>query len=390
MLNSRIFRSTHFLIIATVIAGLAVSSTALFAQIVTESDDDLRIEGALLDMAFYAGGNLNISAKSQDDIFVAGGDVTFEGVQADHLIAAGGDLNFSDIAVNDLVTAGGDVELISGTIVDDIVASAGDINIASGLSLGGSAVLSGGDVTIATPVGAELRVAAGRVNLEADVAGDAYLAGGEVIVGPGVTIGGDLRHRAEELTIDPGAEVVGEIIELEPTRGPDFESLSIKAAAVFAIFALAFLVGAAILVVVIAMVLPGLMNSAAGMIGEKPLSTLGIGVLVIFIGPALMAVLFATVFGAPLALMLVALFAAAAPLAIAAVIYFIGLKAHRMLGGGEAPGLGARAVWTALAGGAFVIIGLIPIVGGLVWFFAYMFGMGAVVTRGGRALATAS
>lgn len=376
-------------IILILLAAFPFATGILRAQIETQSGDVVDAGEALSDMAFFAAGELVINTKSQDDIFAAGGDIKLNGAQADHMIVAGGDVIVTDVTFSDLIVAGGDVDLVSGTVVDDVIATAGDLSLNQDFVIKGSAVLTGGDVLIDTPIGGELRAAAGRLRLNADVEGDAHLVGEEVLIGPNVRIGGDIRHRATKFSIDPSAVVTGAIIELEPAATPDIESWSVKAATSIAIFAIAFFIGMAVLIVVIALVLPGLMNSAADMIQTKPLSTLGIGFLVTVAAPVVISLLFATVFGIPLALLIGVIYLAAAPVAVAAFIYFAGMVARQLMASNtdERPSPIARTIWSALAAFVLVLLGLIPIAGGLVWLFAYVIGMGTVMTRGGKALA---
>lgn len=385
-INHRLAQRSLFFIL--LLAILLFAAGGLLAQIETRSGDHVDASDIFPDMAFFAAGHLNVTAKSTDDIFAAGGDVSINGAQADHMITAGGDIIITEVAFHDLIAAGGDIDFISGTVTDDVVAAGGDLNLRPEFKIAGSAVLSGGDVDIEAPIGGELRAAAGRLRLNASVEGDAHLVGEKVEVGPMARIGGDLRHRAEKIEISPEAVVTGEIIELVSPTPPDMEKWGVAAAAAIAIFALAFLIGMGLLVVVIALALPSLMNSAAAMIGEKPLSTLGIGFLITAAAPVVIALLFATVFGVPLAMLIGVTYLAAAPLAIAAFAYFLGMQGRRTISNdGGNPGMGARIAWSALAVGALVIIGLIPFIGVLVWLFAYVFGMGAVMTRGGKSLA---
>ena len=386
IINHRIVHRLLFLMVLVAIALL--TSGALFAQIETRSGDHVDASETLPDMAFFAGGNLNITAKSTDDIFAAGGDININEAQADHMIVAGGDVTITDVAFHDLIAAAGDANFVSGTVVDDIVATGGDLILRPAFGIGGSAVLSGGEIDVEAPIGGELRAAAGRLRLNAKVDGDAHLVGDEIELGPNTRIGGDLRHRAKNIEISPDAVIAGEIIKLESPTPPDVEKWGVAAAAAIAMFALAFLIGVGLLVVVIALTLPSLMNSASAMIGNKPLSTLGLGFLIVAAAPVVIALLFATVFGVPLAMLIGVIYLAAAPLAIAAFAYFIGMKGRGVIASDATdPGTGARIFWSALAVGALVIIGLIPFLGALVWLFAYVLGMGAVMTRGGKALA---
>lgn len=381
-------KRTRLLIFILLLAALLFATGALFAQMTARSGEQLDASDVTDDMVFLAAGELSVSAKSSDDIFAAGGEVSINGAQADHMIAAGGDITVTKAAFHDFVVAGGDVDLIDAVIADDLVAAAGDLNVRADFRVNGSAVLSGGDLTIDAPIGGELRAAGASVRLNSKIGQDAHIVGEEVFIGPDARIGGDLRHRSGNIHIDPAAVVSGEIIELERPARPDLEAWGMKAAAALALFALAFLVGVALLVMVIALALPALMNSASDVIREKPFSMIGTGFLISIAAPVVILFLLATIFGIPLALLIVVIYAAAWPLAIAAFAYFTGMQARRaMTKNASPPSAPARVLWSALAIIVLALISLIPILGGLVWLIASVTGLGAVMTKGGKALA---
>ncbi len=378
----------HVLFALFLVIILLFTTATLLAQIEARSGRTVDAAGVYADLAFFAGRDVTLDAKSTDDIIAAGGDVSMNAVEADDLIAAGGDVAFDGVRAADLMAAAMNLNFISGEVGDDVIAAGGDINIREDFKIGGSVVLAGGEVRIDAPIPGELRATGARIRLDANVDGDVHLVSEETMIGPNVEIGGDLRHRVRRLTIDPGAVIAGDVIELEPADPPDFEKWGARVAGAAALFAVAFLVGAALLVVLIAVFLPGLMNSAAAMIAGKPFVTLGVGFLILVAAPAAITLLFASILGIPLAMVIAAVYVAAAPLAIAAFVYFVGIQARALVGqSAESPTAGARAIWSALASGAFVVVGLVPIIGGVVWLFAYVFGLGAVITRGGKALA---
>ena len=387
--NRFIAVKTAFVIFLIIVLLFATGS--LLAQMTAKSGEDLNVGDVLPDMAFFAAGDLTVGAKSTDDMFAAGGDVALRGAEADHMIVAGGDVTIDVVSFHDLIAAGGDVDVNRATITDDVVIAAGDVSIGPDAVIGGSVMATGGDVDIEAPIGGELRAAGARVYLASTVEGDAHLVGDKIILSPTVRIGGDLRYRTDNIEIPPSVEIVGETIKLEPVAEPDVEKWGYKAAAAAAVFALAFAVGVCILVLVVVLALPSLMNSADEMIRKRPFSTLGVGFLIVVAAPVAIAVLFATVVGAPLALLIGAILLAAAPVSIAAFIYFAGMSGRR-LSARDAnalaePGATARLIWSALAAFALFAVGLIPAIGGLVWVVAYTIGIGAVMVRGGRALA---
>jgi len=282
----------------------------------------------------------------------------------------------------------GDLNLTGGGIKDDLMATAGEMRLSGNLTIGGSALVSGGELTIEVAVGEDLRASGAEVRLNAEVGGDVYLSGNEIEVGPKTRIGGTLTHRGDNINISPQAQIAGGVVALDPSGR--FEAWLTHVAIGLAFFGIALLIGLVVLVLIASRALPGLVNTAARNIVGKPLNTLGIGFLVVFIGPALIVLLAATVVGLPVAVLVVAFYAVAAMLAIAAAVYTLGLLARsRLTGSGldQRPAIASRVLWTALAVIVVGILSIIPILGGLVWLVAYVFGMGAVLMQLVRKLA---
>ncbi len=383
-------RLNRLLSLVLVTAIIYFATVSLLAQVRTESADEHKASGELTDLAFFAAGDLSVTATSTDDIFAIGGDVILDGAVADAMFVTGGDVVVTNSEFHDLFAAGGDLMLISGYITDDLLLVGGDVNVQSGLSVAGSAVLAAGSLVLDSNVGGELRATANRLSVNGTVGGDAQLVAETAILGPKTVISGDLRHRTQTLTVEPGAIIEGEIIELEPGEAYA-ERWGVRAVAAAAAFAIAFVIGVTILVIVVALALPGLMNNARMMIHEKPFTTLGIGVLIVVAAPAVIGLLFATILGIPLALMIGAIYVASIPIALAAVVYSLGMGGRNLLTKNKhAPGPLARLGWSLIAVVVFLLAGFIPFVGGGLWFLAYLIGMGAIMTQGGKALSDAS
>lgn len=372
-------------ILLAILILLIAGTATLNAQIEASAGDSPTLSGELTDMGFAAGGEVTITASSPDDIIAAGGTISFDGARADHIIAAGGDLSLTGIEASDVILGGGNVELTSGTVSDDVIILAGNIQIGEQMTIGGSAMLSGGNVEIGAPIGGELRASGGNVALGANVAGDAYLTGGTVTIAEGVVISGDLTYAAEEFVLSPGASVTGEIIEEEYEKKPSAFSPEAMIAALFG--AIMFLAGLGLLILIIAALFPGLMARSSAMIADKPLSSLGIGVLVLVVVPLMGLAFMISIIGISAGFVMLALIFALVPFAYAAILYHAGMWLRRRFGNDGEPFIVTRIVWTALAGIILLLIGIIPFLGMLVWIVALLFGMGAVITRGGAALA---
>ncbi len=364
-------------------------TTRVASQISEKSGEIVNVQGSFSDMSFFSGDEVNLKVNSTDDVFAAGGAVSANDSSADHLILAGGEITATDVDVRDIFAAGGKITLASGEIADDVIAAGGDIVVRPTFQIGGSAVFTGGDVKIEAPVAADLRAAAGKVYLNSTVAGNARLMGDFVEIGPKSRIGGDLLYRTENLKIAPGAVITGKKIILPDEEYAELERWGKGGAALFAVFSIALLLGFAVLVIIVTVTVPSLMNAASTMIRSKPLRTMGIGLLITIAIPIAVIVLFATVIGVPLALLIGAIFFAVAPVAIAATSYFLGMSGREIITKktDQPPTMIERLLWPALGAILILLLGMIPYVGLLVWLLALIVGVGAVIPRGGKALA---
>ena len=376
--------------IAFVILVLLLT-TRVASQITTQSGETINAEASFVDMAFFAGDAIKIKASSEDDIFAAGGTIEVDATSADHLILAGGEINITDAAVGDIIAAGGDLNLRSGMVTDDVLAAGGTVTLHPKFQITGSAIVSGGEVTINSPIQKELRVAANRIVLNSVVDGNVKLMGDEIELGPMARLGGNLQYRSENIQISPGAVITGTRSILPADEQADFERWGKGSAAFFAGFTIAAVLGITLLVVVITLVLPGLMNKSSTLIKEKPLLSLGVGFVATFVLPFTLFMLFVTIIGAPLAILIAAMLFAFTPLGVAASAYFIGMQGRQLIkkpaDDAAPPAIGARLIWSAIAIVLILALGMIPFVGGLIWLLILMFGMGAILVQGGLALA---
>jgi hypothetical protein len=367
-------------------AGAIVAATAGFAAFAAETraGDEVDVTGTFDQLLFAAGENVRLAITSTDDVAAAGRDVRVEGSTLDHVFVAGSDISLVNTTVRDVFAAGGEIELASGQVSDDVVAAGGRVNLRRGARIAGDVVISGGELRIESPVGGGLRAAGGRIHVDTTIAGDAHLDGGQITLGPNAYIQGALTHRGRSVAIDQAARIGGQVTALRPRPEPDFSPL--KPLAIWA--ALSVLFGLFLMAVVIAIGFPRLMNDAADALRTKPLSMLALGLVLAILAPVAVIALAITLIGLPLAFVVGAAFALLWPVAIVAAVYSVGMFARaRLSKAPPAPSAGARALWAGLAMIVFILLGLIPFFGWLLWWVAWLLGMGAVVARGGQALA---
>ncbi len=337
--------------------------------------------------AQWAGESVLIREAQQEDVYAAGRDVEIladveqDVVAAGQRVSIGGRVGADLIAAAETVIVRGDVGddvraagrsvTIFGKVGDHVVAAGETVSIDRGAEIGNRAWLAGETVRVGGRIGRELKAAGRNVVVYGEVGGDVEILAEEIEVQAGAIVRGDLIWRSEdEPEISPEARIEGRVI-----RQPVPEHLAERP--VFpggAFFGLGLLVAG----VVLYLLFPGVWLSSALEAQGSPWTSLGLGIAVLVGAPLVVAVLFATVIGYVLALMMLALYVITLLLGALAGIFSVGDLGLRLLGKRDEASRGLRVLSIIAAVVVLVVIGLVPVLGGLVTFLVWLAGLGAI------------
>jgi cytoskeletal protein CcmA (bactofilin family) len=266
-------------------AGVARAETRLSDSVVVSQalDDDLyamggevRIDGAVSGAVAVAAGSARIAGDVAGDVMVAGGRIDLGGGVGDDLRAAGGDIR------------------VAGFVTDQATIAGGSVVIASGSAIGGRTWIAAGDVEMAGQIGGKLRVAAGKAVISGRVAGDVEVAAREIRVESGAVIGGDLVWRSgERPVIAEDARILGEVRAASSRDAPDFPGDSYDRVDGGWAFGITVVVAALILF----WFAPQLVARSAAVFSAAPVRTVLLGAGAVVLMPILALVLFLTVLG---------------------------------------------------------------------------------------------
>ena len=225
-------------------------------------------------------------------------------------------------------------------------------------------VLFNGDADIAGTMTGALVVFNGDVTISGTVREDVVVFNGAVAVAAGATIGGDIISR-QEPTIADGATVRGEVRGVSGAY--DFEEFGWWSR--FAWWA-AYTLSTLILGLLMLALVPradGAIDRAGMRIG----AAFGFGALVFFLLPIAAVLLIAIIVGIPLGLFL---------LLGLALIYTLGyVVAGHALGRRLMRAPRSRFLAFVVGWGILRVIALVPVLGGLSWIVASLFGLGVLL-----------
>jgi hypothetical protein len=253
----------------------------------------------------------------------------------------------------------------------DRVVITGPVSIARGETADDVVVIDG-PVSVAGRVRGDLVVVNGRVLISGTVAGDVVTVAKRATLLPGARVGGDLVYGDERPRVAGGATVEGDIDRVNFDEITDARGF-IGAAALW----IAVTVSALVLGLLLLWLAPRALEAAFAAATTRLGATIGWGLLLFFGLPILAVIALVTLVGIPLG---VALLLALLPL------YAIGYTTSAWLLGRRLIGPPRGRVLAFLAGLAVLrVLAIIPIVGGIVWFAATVFGLGALLVATWRA-----
>jgi len=252
---------------------------------------------------------------------------------------------------------------------DDQVVLHGELVVAQGETIG-TGVIFDGPARIEGTVDEALVVFNGRVEISGTVRRDVVVFNGDVVVREGAEIGGNLVTQSTP-TVESGATIGGE--QRSIATGTDWADIGL--AGRFAWW-LAYSISTLVLGLILLLAAPALDPAIAWAARERRGASIGFGALTFFLVPFVAVLLLATIVGIPLGLFLLlglALLYTAA--------YVVGAHA---IGRTVIKEPQSRFVAFLAGWGIVRLLGLIPVVGGLVWVLVTIFGFGVLLTASRR------
>lgn len=360
----------------SLLAVALLLATCLPAQAATfRAGDDVDIppDVVISEDLYVAGGDVRIRGRIDGDLVVAGGKVTVSGEVRDDLIAAGGNVTLSGKVGETIRAAGGEVT-ISGEVGRDLIAAGGTVEQLATSKVGGSSVLTSGDLSVRGTTQGQLRASGGEVLIDGRVGG-ADIKAGELTVTPKARIEGDLTYRSDsEADIREGATITGKVTR----NAPEARGWSIPGW----VGGFFLLMAGSLTGIALAAIMPGALAAVGGTVRKRPWLTLLLGAGVLFGVPILSVILLITVIGIPLALTLMGIYVLSLFLAWVVAATVLG---ESLLLRAKLPSPRIRMIASAVIGVAvLLLLQALPWVGGLFAVLAILVGLGGTALAAGR------
>ena len=353
--------------------ALTLLTITASAQLVGQS---VSIREPVFSDQYLAGRSVQVAAPVNGDLVIAGQELVVDARIEGDVIAAGQSLTLRDAVADDVRAAGQSVTL-DAQIMGHVVAAGQEVVLGSTASVEDWAWLAGQSLIVDGRVGQELRAAGQRVVVSGEVGGNAVLAAQEIQIEPGAIIRGDLIwDSGDQPEIPATATVEGAIIE-EDLAGAFGEIGGIRdsdgvvdallsALAVIATAFLAFLV------------FPLFSGSVASRIRSTPLRSIALGIGILVAIPIAVLLLFVSRIGWIVAL---ALLFGCFVLVITAMIFgmlSIGKIGLELTNKNATSTRSMDLLAIGLGVGLLLLLFQIPVLGSIIVLLVLLCGLGAI------------
>jgi cytoskeletal protein CcmA (bactofilin family) len=326
------------------------------------------------------GGRPEYSRNGQD-LIAAGASAIYDSVPGD-VILTGRDITFATPAA-----AGG-----------DYLAAAGDQDIFGRVH--GSVRAVGGEIHLRGSVDRNATIAGGRVSVDSGgvIAGNAYLAGGEVSVAGQIggalavsageveldgVIGRDVEVTGGSLRIGPRAQITGNLRYRVEKKKVTIDSAARISGTVTALPVrkntvgdLAWPLGILLAGVIAVALFPGYTSGAAEILPRRPIVSGLLGIGWVVFAPVAVIIAVITIIGIPLAIITAACYVGVLLLSDIPFAIWLG---HLLLGARSRTGRQGVLIKFLIGGLILFVVHFIPVAGTILGAVAAVFGLGALV-----------
>lgn len=334
---------------------------------------------------YLAGGQVRPSTLVEGDLMAVGGKISVDREVKGDATLAGGSIEVLATVGDDLRVAGGDVN-ISGAIGGELFATGGNVTLNKAARVGRGASFLGGVVTIEGTVDGPLEVDAQKIVINGAVSGDVELSAAEIELGQNAKIGGALNYTSPlEMRRSPGASVTGAISREENMMGRQngnpkrswqrHVGLSSPPWVAWGLTFFALLASATIFL----LVFPAFCTRASDTLSTTPWLALLVGLGALVGVPAFAGLLFISLLGIPVGIVLLALYPGLLLLGYLVGVLFVSRRALAAMHRESPSSFGTTIGFFALALLMVMLPGRLPFVGALAIALITIFGVGASV-----------
>ena len=310
------------LLIAFIVA-LIGAPAAFAADFRTDTSISIGDDEVINDDLYLFGTTITVNGIVNGDLFAAGNLLTVNGVVNGNVFLLG-----QEVIVNGTVSRGARITAnsvtLSGSIGEDLLLLGNSTGIHGGATIGRDLIATVSSLTLDGTVQRRFAGNAQTVTLNGSVGSNVDVGVDDLTITEDASIGGDLTYRSDKMAeIAGGADIGGDVnhemaAEAEIETGFSIGSFvpSIIGLIMTAVYGTALL-----------LIFPRLTVTASNQLLEKPLMSIGMGIVFLIVVPIVSVLVMITVIGIPLGLIALLLYG----IALFSAQVFVGMTLGRLI-----------------------------------------------------------
>ncbi len=347
-----------------ILVVVSLAAVGLFSGMVYAASPTQTIQGSTNKSIYKVAQTLDISGTVNGDIYCAAQTININATVNGDVLCAGQSITING-TVRGSVRLIGQTITLAGQVTHAATIVSQDTVIENTASVGQDLSAAGRTLVVNGPIGRDINGVVRSITLNSSIGRNVDVHSNSLTLGKNVKVSGSVIYTSPKIiTVNRQAIILGGVIYHLPAR----HNLMLP----MLHFMLYILVALIVLGVVLVALFPQAIIKLNPANGSSFWWSMLVGFVAMFLLPIAISILFITIIGAPLGLLLLALWIAVSMLSLPVAAFYTGsLVASR-----------AHPVLIVLLGAIILgLIGLIPFVGGFVLIIAYWVGSGALLRR---------
>lgn len=323
--------------------------------------EEIEIRGEICGELITIGREINCRGIIEDDIIAIGHEIRAEGELGDNFRSIGGKIVVDAHIKGEITAFGKTVTLRENCLVEEDV------------------LIGGNEIEIEGILKKNLKAYGSKIKIKSKIAGDVILKADRIVLHPDTAIVGNLTYTsANRIELKDNAQVGGEITWQKPATGVWQKKLAsfkgykyrliIKSIMILPILFIGF---------VLIIISPKQVYITMQSMHKSPGKSMLLGFVFFICMPVCISIIFFTIVGIPLAMIVLMLYLIALYLST----FFAGMAiATAIFGLRKKSGRGFLMLGMILGSAAAVLLSTIPIAGGFIGLVLLIFGLGGIVT----------
>ncbi len=195
---------------------LFVFLVALFSLTTANAGDEHLVSGG---DTFASGFRVSVEEPAEKDVLASGFSVDIDAPTKGDVLSAGFNVDINAPVAQDLYAMGFSVD-VNEPVGEDLAVSGINLHIGKNAGIEGNARLSGASIILDAPVKGSLTAAAGEMEINGTITGDATLIVGTLTFGPDARIEGKLSYRSAEPVDIPQSVIPAERVTFSKVDMP--------------------------------------------------------------------------------------------------------------------------------------------------------------------------